>query len=170
MSATINIPTHLAPPRCQCGNPALGVYEWETKSFSNIAKHKAVLCATCGLELADKVRCYESNEGELIFYKPNSNVTILARFNYMLGVTGAMVAEKVSTPIRLPPPHTLVQTLNGKLEHRHRQPRVYCKKCDCAVNATIVVTIRTHRNGKQSRTISSTCSVCGSPTHNPSKD
>jgi DNA-directed RNA polymerase subunit RPC12/RpoP len=87
-------------PVIPCGKchaaSAIGVYSWESKTFSTITEHKAILCAECGLKIADTVKMFTpKDQDDPVFYKPNKNVHLVATFNY--GSTSPS-PQPVSTP------------------------------------------------------------------------
>ena len=169
----LHIPATSEPPRCsRCKQPALGVYGWESKSFGRVSTHKSILCATCGLNIADEIKAFEvPGDDKLAFYKPNSNVMIVVRFNYEKGLQPdrQAVADRIA-PRKPPPPpaHATLDTIEGTHIHTYKRfPRVWCESCEAAVEPDVLTVINTTKSGKQYKRTTSTCRQCNKPVHNP---
>lgn len=188
MTKVLNVPGDHAPFRClgipkfnkrkqrinpPCGAPATGIYTWETKVFGNVLTHKAALCATCGLSVAEQVRAYEDEEThEMMFYKPNHNVRIIVRFNYEHATRpDPHRVATVPTPVRrLGNPRVVRHTVDGTTEINNRMPRVFCEKCDGPVRGLVSERRSRNKAGKLIIHRITVCTVCGTKTHNPDMD
>lgn len=83
VSRTVVIPMHKNGPSCEkCKLPAVAIYSWETKVFGRISPRAGMMCATCSVKVLNKISMYEAPDGERIFYKPNSNMTMHTVFEY----------------------------------------------------------------------------------------
>jgi len=126
--------------------PALGVYQWETRVFANWQPRTQMLCASCGLTLADIRKMFvPSDSTDPVFYKINRNVTLAVTFNYEQ--TREQEIEPTSRPHKrkLPPqiaPLTLIalarashhdeQLANGTdSAHRGAPRRMWLKRVQC---------------------------------------
>lgn len=83
-ATTITMSPKQKPIRCiQCHGIATGVYQWDTSVFGRTKVQSGILCASCALDVPNKVRMYEDGN-ELRYYKPNSNLCMMALFEYPL--------------------------------------------------------------------------------------
>lgn len=76
------IPMDQVGPSCQrCHVPATALYTWEESVWGRAAKRYSLLCATCSVKVLEQVTSYEA-DGELRYYRPNSNMSMKLTFNY----------------------------------------------------------------------------------------